>query len=73
MTGGPTPAFAAPRLSTPRCPLLTGNYGPPPGFAFEWADPPLMDDPRLEGYNVEERWVRRHAVPGGRLHGRVTV
>ena len=50
------------------CPLLpsapdhpstltpAGNYGPPRGFAFEWADPPIMDDPRMpDEYNVQER------------------
>lgn len=35
--------------------LPSGNYGPPPGFAYEWADPPIMDDPRLDEYNVQER------------------
>ncbi|KAL4437798.1 hypothetical protein ABPG77_005710 [Micractinium sp. CCAP 211/92] len=35
--------------------LPSGNYGPPPGFAYEWADPPVMDDPRLDEYNVQER------------------
>lgn len=33
----------------------SGNYGPPTGFAYEWGDPPLMDDPRLAEYNVQER------------------
>ncbi|KAL4419672.1 hypothetical protein ABPG75_006770 [Micractinium tetrahymenae] len=33
----------------------SGNYGPPPGFAYEWADPPIMDDPRLDEHNVQER------------------
>lgn len=37
--------------------LLAGNYGPPPGFAYEWADPPVMDDPRLDEYNVQDRWA----------------
>lgn len=32
-----------------------GNYGPPPGFAWEWGDPPIMDDPSLDEYNAEER------------------
>mmetsp|Transcript_40922 Transcript_40922/g.130781 ORF Transcript_40922/g.130781 Transcript_40922/m.130781 type:complete len:98 (+) Transcript_40922:553-846(+) len=35
----------------------SGNYGPPPGFDFDILshDPPIQDDPRLDGYNVEER------------------
>lgn len=35
-----------------------GNYGPPEGFAYEWASPPIMDDPRLDEYNVQERCGR---------------
>ncbi|KAL4856940.1 Alpha-mannosidase [Chlorella vulgaris] len=35
--------------------FISGNYGPPEGFAFEWADPPIMDDPRLDEFNVHER------------------
>ena len=34
-----------------------GNYGPPEGFAFEWACPPIMDDERLGEYNVEDRCI----------------
>jgi alpha-mannosidase len=36
----------------------SGNYGPPPGFWWEWTsspDPIIADDPDLEEYNVEER------------------
>lgn len=35
----------------------SGNYGPPWGFDFNWGswDAPIMDDPRLAEYNVEER------------------
>lgn len=35
----------------------SGNYGPPEGFCFDdkCDDPPIMDDPRLEDYNVPER------------------
>eukprot|EP00191_Tetraselmis_sp_GSL018_P016086 CAMPEP_0177580958 /NCGR_PEP_ID=MMETSP0419_2-20121207/1869_1 /TAXON_ID=582737 /ORGANISM="Tetraselmis sp., Strain GSL018" /LENGTH=900 /DNA_ID=CAMNT_0019069923 /DNA_START=788 /DNA_END=3491 /DNA_ORIENTATION=+ len=37
--------------------FYSGNYGAPEGFNWDhgsW-DPPMQDDPRLEGYNVEER------------------
>ena len=32
-------------------------YQPPAGFDWELGhnDPPIMDDPRLDGYNVDER------------------
>ena len=37
-----------------------GNYGPPPGFQWEWGTPegnaePFKDDPNLEEYNVDSR------------------
>jgi len=39
--------------------LFTGvnfnGYGPPSGFCFQCGDAPIMDDPRLEDYNVMER------------------
>jgi alpha-mannosidase len=35
--------------------FASGNYGPPEGFAYEWAAPPIMDDPHLDEYNVQER------------------
>lgn len=35
--------------------FASGNYGPPEGFAYEWACPPIMDDPHLDEYNVQER------------------
>lgn len=38
--------------------FASGNYGPPPGFWWEYGlnvDDPIADDPRLEGYNVGER------------------
>ncbi|XP_038060793.1 lysosomal alpha-mannosidase-like [Patiria miniata] len=33
------------------------HYGPPPGFCYDvyCADPPIMDDPNLFDYNVDER------------------
>ncbi|EFN53834.1 hypothetical protein CHLNCDRAFT_36397 [Chlorella variabilis] len=31
------------------------NYGPPEGFGFEWGCPPIMDDSRLDEYNVQDR------------------
>ena len=33
------------------------HYEAPPGFAFDFLnrDEPIMDDPRLEGYNVDRR------------------
>ena len=33
------------------------GYGPPPGFCYDeyCADQPIMDNPKLEGYNVQER------------------
>eukprot|EP00775_Hariotina_reticulata_P012334 gene12334-12467_t len=36
----------------------SGNYGPPPGFDYNWAtswDPPIVDDPQSPEYNVPER------------------
>jgi alpha-mannosidase len=36
----------------------SGNYGPPPGFWWEWTSSPdavIADDPDLKEYNVEER------------------
>ncbi len=37
--------------------FASGNYGPPEGFNFEAAisDTPVQDDPRLRGFNVDER------------------
>lgn len=38
--------------------FASGNYGPPPGFWWEWGsspDSPIADDPALAEYNVEER------------------
>jgi lysosomal alpha-mannosidase len=37
--------------------VMYQGYGPLPGFCFDQAcdDPPIRDDPRLEGYNVGER------------------
>ena len=38
--------------------FASGNYGPPPGFWWEYGlnvDPIMADDPRLEGFNVPER------------------
>ena len=35
--------------------FASGNYGPPPGFNWEfgpWSDTPVQDDPSVEGYNV---------------------
>ena len=39
---------------------VVGNYGPPPGFQWEWGTPegnaePFKDDPNLEEYNVDSR------------------
>eukprot|EP00892_Ulva_mutabilis_P004205 jgi/Ulvmu1/2156/UM129_0016.1 len=33
------------------------HYGPPKGFNYEWGspDPPVQDDPRVQGYNAAER------------------
>jgi hypothetical protein len=54
----------APSGSLPEADIFTGNfasgnYGPPEGFWWDWngGDAPMMDDPALEGYNVEERWA----------------
>eukprot|EP00879_Flechtneria_rotunda_P012931 GHRR01013504.1.p1 GENE.GHRR01013504.1~~GHRR01013504.1.p1 ORF type:complete len:746 (+),score=240.71 GHRR01013504.1:364-2601(+) len=35
----------------------SGNYGPPPGFNFDWAqwDAPIVDDPDSPEYNVPNR------------------
>lgn len=52
--------------SLPDSDLFTGNfasgsYTPPPGFDFDWCgwcSDPIMDDPRLGGYNVEQRCGR---------------
>lgn len=35
----------------------SGNYGPPPGFNWDWGqtDPQMQDDAELQGYNVQER------------------
>eukprot|EP00179_Madagascaria_erythrocladioides_P005108 CAMPEP_0198309554 /NCGR_PEP_ID=MMETSP1450-20131203/1914_1 /TAXON_ID=753684 ORGANISM="Madagascaria erythrocladiodes, Strain CCMP3234" /NCGR_SAMPLE_ID=MMETSP1450 /ASSEMBLY_ACC=CAM_ASM_001115 /LENGTH=981 /DNA_ID=CAMNT_0044012317 /DNA_START=93 /DNA_END=3038 /DNA_ORIENTATION=- len=35
--------------------LYDTSYGPPVHFAYEWGDPPTMDDKRLHDYNVEQR------------------
>jgi alpha-mannosidase len=38
--------------------FYSGNYGPLPGFNFEWfegQDPPIIDNPASPEYNVEER------------------
>jgi len=38
--------------------FASGNYGPPIGFNWEfgpWSDPPIQDDPSMEGYNVQDR------------------
>ena len=38
--------------------ILPAHYGPPPGANFDTlfgSDDPMMDDPRLEGYNVDEK------------------
>lgn len=35
--------------------FISGNYGPPEGFGFEWGCPPIMDDSRLDEYNVQDR------------------
>ena len=38
--------------------FASGNYGPPPGFWWEWTSSPdaiIADDPLLKEYNVEER------------------
>lgn len=34
-----------------------GNYGPPPGFNWDWGQPddPIMDNVCLTEYNVEQR------------------
>lgn len=60
---GATQAASPPLLTHPThqlccaapAPPPPGNYGPPEGFAYEWAAPPIMDDPLLDGWNVEER------------------
>lgn len=35
--------------------FASAQYGPPPGFGFEWGCPPIADDPALKEYNVDER------------------
>lgn len=37
--------------------FYSGNYCPPPGFNYDWGspDPPIMDNPALSDYNVQER------------------
>lgn len=51
---------ASPNLG-PAANLFTGalfnSYSPPPGFCFDLLcdDEPIMDDPRLKGYNVDQR------------------
>ena len=37
--------------------VLPNGYGPPGGFCFSWycSDPPIMDDPSMHDYNVDER------------------
>jgi len=35
--------------------VLYNGYGPPGGFCFDCDDTPIMDDPRLEDYNVDQR------------------
>jgi alpha-mannosidase len=43
-----TPAFLGMLLGS-------GNYGPPPGFDWDVSgDPPVNDDPALEGYNADD-------------------
>lgn len=39
--------------------VLPNGYGPPPGFCFDilCSDEPIMDDPRLHDYNVDEKVV----------------
>ena len=48
--------------------LFTGvnqhGYNPPDGFCFDWVcegDQPIMDDPRLHDYNVDDV-IRRFKV-----------
>ena len=48
--------------------LFTGvnehGYNPPDGFCYDWVcagDDPIMDDPRLNGYNVDDV-VRRFKI-----------
>ncbi len=37
--------------------VLPNGYGPPVGFCFDinCRDDPIMDDPRLHDYNVDEK------------------
>jgi len=38
--------------------FLDGNYQPPSGFCYDdmqCSDPPMQDDPSIEGYNVQDR------------------
>lgn len=37
--------------------MAAGNYGPPPGFNWDWGqgDPPLQDDAALYDYNIDDR------------------
>eukprot|EP01113_Clastostelium_recurvatum_P024055 TRINITY_DN286_c0_g1_i2.p1 TRINITY_DN286_c0_g1~~TRINITY_DN286_c0_g1_i2.p1 ORF type:complete len:1018 (-),score=282.92 TRINITY_DN286_c0_g1_i2:16-3069(-) len=35
--------------------VIASSYCPPQGFLFEWGDEPVMDDPRLENYNMKAR------------------
>lgn len=37
--------------------VLPNGYGPPPGFCFDilCSDEPIMDDPRLHDYNVDDK------------------
>jgi len=60
---GPSSSSSSDATSDAASTLLTGNfpsgnYGPPPGFWWEWTSSPdavIADDPDLEEYNVEER------------------
>lgn len=51
------PGFVAGEAARLFTGVLPNGYGPPPGFCFDilCSDEPIMDDPRLHDYNVDDK------------------
>ncbi len=50
--------------------IFPEHYGAPSGFCFDaghCSDPPIMDDPRIEEYNLDERVRQLRPQHYGRL------
>ena len=57
-----------------KCACAAGSYTPPPGFDFDWngwGSEPMMDDPRLDGYNVQQRWAGLGEGASGEWNARI--